>query len=188
MVDQITQWHIEHVQFSRLLDVLEAQVAAFHGGGRPNFGLMYDIVVYLRDYGDRVHHRREDAAFACLVERDPALRLPINRLLQEHCVIAAAGEDLVAQLEIVRLDAVVLRPAIEAAAAQYLAPYRHHLATEEREILPRAQRLLSAQDWSLVAASVPTPADPLFGDPPSAACSELRDALAKRARGADGGK
>ena len=181
MPNLIAQWHAEHVHFSRLLDLLEAQVAAFHEGERPNFGLMLDIVSYLRDYADKAHHPREDAAFARLLNHEPALRLPLNRLLQEHRVIAVAGEELVEKLDDVIVDAVVLRATIEAAAAQYLAYYRHHLATEEREILPRAARLLTEEDWAHIAAAAPSVPDPLFDDPPSDAYRELRELIASQA-------
>lgn len=182
MADQIAQWHAEHVRFSRLLDLLDAQVAAFHDGEQPDYSVMLDIVAYLSEYADHAHHPREDAAFARLTERDPSLRVPINRLLQEHRVIKVAGEELVEHLDDVRADAMVQRSTVEAAAAQYLAYYRHHLATEEREILPRAQRLLTAQDWAQVAEAVPAVADPLFGDAPSEDYRELRQLLAERAR------
>lgn len=184
MADQTAQWHAEHVRFARLLDLLEEQVAAFHEGEQPDLDLMLDIVAYLSDYADRAHHPREDEAFARLIERDPGLRVPINRLLQEHRVIKVAGEELVEHLEDMRADTMVQRATVEAAAAQYLAYYRHHQATEEREILPRAQRLLTAQDWKQVAAAVPAQDDPLFGDPPSADYRDLRQLLDARTRGA----
>ena len=181
MADQIAQWHSEHMRFARLLDLLEAQVAAFHEGARPNFGLMLDIISYLREYADHSHHPREDAAFERLLIRDPTLRLPINRLLQEHRVIAVAGEELVEHLDDVIADAMVLRASVEAAAVQYLAYYRHHIGTEEREIMPRAARLLTPDDWAYVTASAPFTPDPLFDDPPSEAYRELRELLAKAA-------
>lgn len=180
MANLIAQWHAEHVRFARLLDLLEAQVALFHEGGQPNFGLMLDIVSYLSKYADQAHHPREDAAFARLLIHDPALRLPLNRLLQEHRVIAVAGEELVEHLDDVIADAVVPRATIEAAAAQYLAYYRHHIGTEEREILPRAARMLTDEDWAYIAASAPAMPDPLFDDPPSEAFRELRQFLSAR--------
>lgn len=180
MADSIALWHAEHVRFSRLLDLLEEQVAQFHEGECPNFVLMRDVVSYLQEFGDRFHHPREDAAFARMVIRDPTLRLPINRLLQEHRAIAVAGEELVTRLNEVIVDAVVLRATVEASAALYLAYYRHHLATEEREIVPRAARLLSAEDWNIVASAAPSGSDPLFGDAPSEAYRELRELLAAR--------
>ena len=84
MADPIAVWHADHVSFTRLLDLLEKQVAAFHEGERANYELMRDIVCYLRHFPDRFHHPREDVAFARLVERAPGMQLPINRLLQEH--------------------------------------------------------------------------------------------------------
>ena len=83
MAEPLAAWHAEHVNFAQLLDLLEAQVGAFHRGERPNYHLMGDIVHYLRSFADCVHHPREDVAFARLAEREPAMELMINRLLQE---------------------------------------------------------------------------------------------------------
>jgi hemerythrin-like domain-containing protein len=167
MASSIALWHAEHVNFARLLDVLEEQVAEIREGESPDFDRMLEIISYLRDFGDRVHHRREDAVFASLVVRDPTLQLPINRLLQEHRAIAIAGEELVTRLNEVIAGDLILRATVEAAAALYLVYYRHHLATEEREILPRAAHLLTREDWDTVARAVPSDSDPLSGEVPT---------------------
>jgi hemerythrin-like domain-containing protein len=176
--EALAAWHQEHVHFARLLDLLEKEVAAFHADEHPNYQLMVDILDYLRYYPDRFHHPREDAAFALLVARDPELELPIARRLQEHRVIAAAGEALLAHLQAVIEEAVVARSALEAAAATYLVYYRHHLAAEEREVIPRAVRLLGPSDWAAVAAAVPAGADPLFGADSAERYRELRRQIA----------
>ena len=64
MSDPVAAWHAEHEYFSRLLGLLHKQLDVFHGGERPNYELMLDIVGYLRDYSDVSHHPREDVAFA----------------------------------------------------------------------------------------------------------------------------
>lgn len=163
MAESLAGWHAEHVNFARLLDLLETQVAAFHKGERPDYDLMGDIVYYLRSFGDRFHHPREDVAFSRLVEREPGMELVINRLLQEHRVIAIAGDELSSRLKEVAEDVVTPRSDLEAAAATYLVYYRHHLATEERDVMPRAARVLTQEDWAAVA-TVPVGPDPLFGD------------------------
>jgi hemerythrin-like domain-containing protein len=180
MSDVLARWDAEHAQFAQLLDVLDEQVAQFQRGEAPVFGLMLDIVSYLREYADQVHHPREDAAFARLVVHDPKLRLPINRLLQEHRAIAAAGDEFVAHLNEVIVGNVLMRTTVEAAAAQYLTYYRHHLATEGREILPRAANLLGPADWHFVADAVAAVPDPLFGSDPEPSFRELRNYLAAR--------
>jgi hemerythrin-like domain-containing protein len=162
MIDIVDAWHREHARFARLLHLLEAQLAEFHDEGSPDYELMRDIVHYLHDYGDRYHHPREDLAFAAMLKRDPQLKPVIYRLLQEHRVIDHTGNGLLALLEEVTSDAVVSREALEAAAATYLAYYRRHLETEERDVLPRAQRLLEPADWQQVVDALPAAPDPLF--------------------------
>jgi hemerythrin-like domain-containing protein len=178
MSDPIAVWHAEHANFSRLLNVLEQQLAVFHAGERPNYELMLDIVNYLRHYPDRFHHAREDVAFARLAEHDPAMQVKINRLLQEHRVIAKAGDELLALLNEVADEAIISRAEVEAAAATYLVYYRHHLATEERDIMPRADKLLTPEDWAAVVAAVPAGRDPLFGDASEERYRELRRLIA----------
>src|SRR5512134_3005807 len=99
MNDPISAWHAEHVYFAHLLDLLQRELDVFHGGGRPNYELAQDIITYLRDYGDRFHHPREDRVFERLAKRFPDLELVIARLRQQHRVIAASGESLLVQIE-----------------------------------------------------------------------------------------
>jgi len=181
MVEPAALWHADHVNFARLLDVLEQQVAIFGMGAQPNYALMLDIVYYMLHYPDRYHHPREDVAFARLVDRDPTMQLPIARRLQEHRVIAAAGEELLEQLRRVTEDALVERSSLEIAAATYLVYYRHHLAAEERDVIPRAVQLLTPADWAAVAAAVPAAPDPLFGNDFEARYRELRREIALEA-------
>jgi hemerythrin-like domain-containing protein len=181
MTNPVAIWHGEHLRFARLLDFLERQMAAFHAGQHPNYELMRDAVYYLHHFADRFHHPREDVAFSRLVVRDAALKLAINRLLQEHRVISVAGDALLKHLQNILDDAVVERATVESAAATYLVYYRHHLAMEEKHVLPLAEKLLKPDDWAAVAAAVPAGPDPLFGDDIVARYRELRTQILREA-------
>ena len=183
MSSPVKLWHAEHANFSRLLSLFEDQLAVFHEGERPDYELMLDIVDYLRYYPDRFHHAREDVAFRHLLEHEPALHGKVNRLLQEHRVIANAGDDLLRLLNEVADEAIVPRSEVEAAAATYLVYYRHHIATEENEVLPRAIELLTPEDWADVAAAIPEGRDPLFGDDSDERYRELRRLILLEASG-----
>jgi hemerythrin-like domain-containing protein len=178
MSDTIALWHAEHKHFARLLDLLEQQVVAFHADDGPNYELMLDVVSYLRYFPDRYHHPREDVAFARLAQRDPPLKPLVEQLLQEHRVIAAAGAELYSYLQQVVDDVVVERARVEAAAATYLVYYRRHLALEDRDIVPRAEALLTQQDWEAVVAAIAAGADPLFGENFDPRYRELRRQIA----------
>ena len=157
MAAPLTKWHDEHVRFGQILDMLEAQLIAFRAGPEPDYELMRDIVEGLHSYSHRFHHPREDAAFALIAVKEPDLRMIANRLEQEHRVIAWAGQELLDRLAQIAEDVIVERSAVEAAASTYLVYYRHHLATEDAEILPRAARHLTDEDWAAVAAVAPAP-------------------------------
>ena len=181
MSDSMALWHAEHKHFARLLDLLEQQVVAFHADDGPNYELMLDVVSYLRYFPDRHHHPREDVAFARLAKRDPGMKPLIEQMLQEHRVIAAGGTELLKYLEQVVEDVVIERAKVEAAAATYLAYYRRHLALEDRDIVPRAEQLLTAQDWEAVVAAIPSGPDPLFGEDSEPRYRELRRQIARAA-------
>lgn len=182
MTDLVAVWHAQHLNFTRLLDLLEKQVAAFLAGEQPDYDLMRDIVYYLRHYADQLHHPQEDLVFARLGELDPKMKPQTDRLVQEHRVIAAAGETLLKHLDAVVAGALEPRSNVEAAAATFLSHYRQHLAIEDREVIPQAADLLTPEDWAAVAAAVPAVPDPLFGVGIDARYRELARRIALEAK------
>lgn len=178
MVDPVSAWRTEHEYFGRLLKLLRTQVDQFHGGAEPDYGLMMDIVTYLRDYGDQYHHPREDVAFARLAQHCPDVELVLTRLQQEHRVIAHASDRLLGQIQAVLGGAIVERSQIEATAATYLVYYENHISTEDDVVLSRAARFLTAEDWNAVRDCVPLVRDPVFGANPQEKFRQLRRHLA----------
>jgi hemerythrin-like domain-containing protein len=182
LADPISMWHAEHAYFNRLLNLLREQVEVFHSGQRPNYELMIDIISYLRDFTDRVHHPREDVAFARLAKHLPDMDLTLARLVQEHRIIAHAGDNLHRLLTDILGGAVIRRAETEVAAATYLVYYGNHIAREEEVVLDRAAEMLTAEDWEAVKNAVPAMRDPLAGDGLLTHYQELRRHLAREAR------
>jgi hemerythrin-like domain-containing protein len=158
----IAAWHAEHVCFKQLLYLLQREVDVFHGAERPNYELMYEIVSYLRDYGDLFHHPREDVAFARLALHCPDMELALARLEQEHRVIAQAGEALQGHIQAILGGAILPRAEVELAAATYLVYYGSHIAKEEADILTRAALHLTPEDWKAVKDAAPGGPDALL--------------------------
>ena len=163
MTDPIAHWRAEHAYFAQLLRLLRKELDVFHEGGEPNYELIADVLRYLREYTDLVHHPREDVAFARLGKHCPDLALQLARLHQEHRVIAAAGDELLAMVEMVAGGAMLPRKQVETAAATYLTYYESHIAKEEGEVLERASAHLTPADWEAVRTGVAPLLDPLFG-------------------------
>jgi hemerythrin-like domain-containing protein len=152
----ISAWHAEHAHFNGLLQEIRRELDVFHGGGRPDYERICEIVTYLREYGDAVHHPREDAAFKYLARHCPDMALPLARLEQEHRVIAQAGETLLSQIEAILSGTLVPRGELEAALATYLVYYGNHIAKEEEDVLDRAALHLTDEEWQAVRAAPPS--------------------------------
>jgi hemerythrin-like domain-containing protein len=180
-MDPVIAWHTEHVYFNQLLEMLRKQVDLFHRGEQPNYELMQDIITYLSEYSDRLHHPREDVAFSRLAKHCPDLELELARLGQEHRVIAHAGEKLLTDLRAIVGGAIVPRVELEVAAATYLVYYGNHIAREEEDVLARAAKELTPEDWEAVRAAVKPEPDPLFGAAPEERYRELRRQIALEA-------
>jgi hemerythrin-like domain-containing protein len=150
MAMPISAWHTDHVYFNELLGRLRAELDVFHRGERPDYERMSEIVTYLREYGDAVHHPRESVAFARLVKRCPDMELALARLEQEHRVIAQAGQRLLEHIDAILGGALVPRGEVESVLATYLVYYGNHIAKEEEDVLTRAAGFLTADDWDAV--------------------------------------
>lgn len=179
MSDLLIRWHAEHAKFGRLLGLFEKQLDSFRDGGDPDYALMSDIVDYLQGYGDAFHHPREDIGFRLLIEKAPDARLVVERLLQEHRVIAQAGKALLAKLQRIEADAMFVREDLEQAAATYLVYYRHHLLKEESEVLPRIGSIFTESDWQRVSVDLENAIDPLFGEQVEARFARLRKQITR---------
>ena len=154
MPDTLAQWHTEHVNFAKLLNILEAELDLFHKGDSPNYELMLDIMFYMTHYPDVLHHPREDLAFAKIKEREKSAGPTVDELVGTAC--AAAQDRRRAGQRPRRLvdGSIAPRESVETPGRAYVASFRHHMRTEEKKILPMATKLLRDNDWSEIKAAI----------------------------------
>lgn len=163
MTDSIAYWHAEHVNFGRLLGLLETQLDCFHRGDSPDYELMLDVMYYMTHYPDQIHHPKEDLAFARIVAREPGMRGAVDELQRQHDSLRESGAELVRVLDDIVNGSVVARDRVEGPARDYIARFRGHVQKEETEVFPAAARALSASDWTAINDAVAHREDPLFG-------------------------
>jgi hemerythrin-like domain-containing protein len=185
MSKQIGIWKAEHVDFLRLLGILQSQIGSFRDKGELNYELMLDIVYYLTQFPDRFHHPREDIAFGKLAERDRSAQARVRELLGEHQVIASAGKRLVEHLDAILGGAILERETVEVDAATYIAYYRQHMMREETDLFARLDQVLGDEDWKAVADAITPEADPLFGGEIEQRYQQLHRQILLAAEGSD---
>jgi len=182
MHDVIALWHADHVNFAKLLNLLEDQLERFHAGDSPEYELMLDVMHYMTHYPDVLHHPKEDLVFAKIKERARSARPTIDELTEQHARLRESGRELVHDLDAIVNGSITSRELIEAAARAYVMNFRNHMRVEETEILPLAATVLRGKDWKAVEAAIRHIQDPLFGAKTEERYVALRQHIATQAR------
>jgi len=173
----------EHRSLYEVLRLLRSLLDEFCAGTlMPDTELLASILYYIDEFSNRFHHPKEEQFLFAAIESRNGARPPLLDLLAaEHR--SAIGDTAELRRLLVHLEA--QRPAalgdLGVAAAAFVETQMAHIRTEERELLPLAERLLADDDWVRLATAFTTNDDPLFGKSPRAEFARLRNRLAASA-------
>jgi hemerythrin-like domain-containing protein len=163
----------EHDAFWAVLTTL---LALNEPGRAPpaDFKPLRAMLLYIDEFPEKLHHVKEtEVLFPRLRQRAPAAVEVIDRLDQEH----ARGEQAIRSLQHALLAYELLgesrRAAFVDALERYAKFYFEHMRTEEREVLPLAEQVLTDEDWREIDAAFGTNRDPLTGHAPDKDYEEL---------------
>lgn len=154
----------EHRYMNLLVKTLDEHLEHKSGLSPGDYFLMQDVVRYMHDYSDKVHHPTEDLMFDKLVKRKPNRKKDVARLRRDHRFLEKNTSDL---MKLLGTAAESQTPediaAVRDAARKYTQSLRQHMQFEEEELFPSATRCLASKDWRDIEAHLDAAEDPLFG-------------------------
>ena len=155
----------EHRSISALLHALkhlarEAQDVRV----KPDFTVFRAILHYIDAFPERLHHPKEDGfLFPPLVARAPEAQSLVGSLRAEH----QEAEKLVRELE---RSLILFEDSWPAGGREFLQRvdayadfHWKHMRKEEHQLLPLAERTLSAADWEVIDWAFDANRDPIAG-------------------------
>ena len=158
-----------------IIDEHRALAAVLHGmlhlvrgirdhADKPDFTVLGAMLYYIDAFPEHFHHPKEDEyLFRILRTRRPDAAPLLDRLNAEHRV----GAEKIRLLEQALVRYQQGGPAefanFMAAVEGYAAFHWDHMRTEEREVLPMAEKWLSSSDWETIDAAFLGHADPMLG-------------------------
>ncbi|MDQ0036882.1 hemerythrin-like domain-containing protein [Variovorax boronicumulans] len=133
-------------------------------GTLPDFATLRAMLFYVDEFPEKRHHRKEtELLFPKLRARTPISRDLLDKLDSDH----ARGERRIRDVEHALLAFEMLgesrREALERTVGEYVDFYLSHMALEEREILPLAERVLTEDDWRDLDEAFAQNRDPMTG-------------------------
>lgn len=153
----------EHRSLSAVLHGLRhLATAAQDISVRPQFEVFRAMVRYIDEFPERLHHPKEDAfLFERLAARSPE-SLPVLELLRaEHVEGKKRIRDLERALDQFEASWPHWGGPFLSAVEDYAAFHRRHMLREEREVIPAAERTLTAADWETIEQAFAGHQDPI---------------------------
>ena len=153
----------DHVRIARVLENLERLLAPGNDSD-INWEIVADIISYLQEYPDTVHHPVEDQLFDRVLDKGltPAERELVHTNLAQHAEIIGATAQLAGDIQQILNDIVVPLPQLQNHFKHYVELQRVHMRNEVQHLFPLAERQLGADDWHDIAQQMTAQADPLF--------------------------
>jgi len=158
----------EHSSLSAVLRSIGLLLAETRRHGLlPDFRVLHAMLFYIDEFPEKVHHTKETALlFPKIRARSSEAAAVIARLDADHALSHRAVLDLQHDLLALEMmseaaDAPARRERFEKEMETYIAAYLEHIRIEEVEILPLAERVLTAADWAELDAEFMRNRDPL---------------------------
>ncbi|KAB2922096.1 MAG: ATP-binding cassette domain-containing protein [Dechloromonas sp.] len=171
----------DHRNLWRIAATIDLVADEMEAGSKVDPAFFNSVFDYIEQFMDACHHAKEDDyLFPVLRARSPEAAAVLDRLQAEH----RNGPEILKALR-VKLAATAagtLGNAEFAAALRiYTQSLKSHIGTEEKDAMPLARELLSADDWADIDRAFLDSEDPLFGEKAKAEFRELYHRIASLA-------
>ncbi|PSL13232.1 hemerythrin-like domain-containing protein [Marinobacterium halophilum] len=160
----LSELHQDHINLSRLLEMLERKVERLRAGVHPDFSLMAEVVAYVGGYADQHHHPREDLIYAFFRGRSTELDQAFERCEAEHQDLKHLSTRLSDSIDGVLNDVVMPMDQLTDQLDAFVQAEKCHIDFEEQAIFPPLQAMATAADWDQLAEQLPSSDDPVFGE------------------------
>ncbi len=153
----------DHRNMVMLLDLLGAEIDMLALSGDPDYDLVRDIMLYVTEYPDVVHHPKEDIVYRHVKSLRPEIHADLERVETDHQYIEESGLKLKNDIEAISIGAKLNRDELTEKLGHYMEQHREHMYWEEIELFSLADELQHYGDWSEVILENNEISDPLFG-------------------------
>lgn len=154
----------DHFRLAFVLALLEGLLDEFHEGLEPDYVVMCQLMEYLIDYADQVHHPSEDLIFSRLLEQQGAQHALLTELMEQHRSLSQLNRRFKESIEGIVHGEVLRRDEVEHQGRELIDRLRRHMSLEDEQAFPLAKTSLDASAWSELLVAAPDIQDPVFGN------------------------
>ncbi|HVS78294.1 MAG TPA: hemerythrin domain-containing protein [Steroidobacteraceae bacterium] len=177
MRDTLFLLRLEHGKLSKLLGLIEDQVALADMGKRMDEELLRLASEYFCDYPDRCHHPKEDLVYRLLKMRDPDSCAALRDLVADHRRLHELAKAFADAMRRPGGEPPAGEPPPREVIREFTGHYRQHIRLEEERFFRLAEQRLSRDDWDSLDFTMFEQDDPLFDHAEEKRFAALRERI-----------
>jgi hemerythrin-like domain-containing protein len=154
----------DHRNMVLLLDTLDAETSRLIEHNEPDYELIDEIMCYMSDYPDAVHHPKEDMIYRHIHATHPEVEESLQHIEADHKALAAATLHILRELDALVPDEVPDHERLTTALQKYSQSLREHMFWEEKDLFALADTMSEDAAWVELLREYEIPQDPLFGN------------------------
>lgn len=160
LLDRLDQ---DHKHLVLLLDLYEKILDMFRDGQEPDYELLSELLQFMENYADQIHHPTEELIFDRLRAAGQHQGV-LDVLTRQHEVLSQLTRFFRQSLDGVINSEVFRRDELEVQGRDLVTTLRNHLNLEEAEAFPLARQVLTDEDWAAIQAEVQEKISPIFDE------------------------
>ncbi len=154
----------DHRNMTMLLDFLDTETARLKDGSEPDYELLYDVMTYMSEYPDAVHHPKEDLIYRHIHAVHEDIEASLRHIEADHEALAEATEEIRRTLAATDTDGSPDREELATELQQYSQNLRKHIYWEEKDLFALADSMQDNVAWTELLKRHNMARDPLFGN------------------------
>ncbi len=170
----------DHRNMVQLLDLLDAETVRLADCDEPDYDLVYDIMTYMSEYPDAVHHPKEDMIYRHLKSIHPDIDESLKHIEDDHKALGEASHEIRRDIDAIAADGVVSRESLAQSLQKYSEDLRKHMYWEEKELFELADALDDDENWTELLKAYDEASDPLFGNQTERRFQKLLNGIQRR--------
>lgn len=152
----------DHSNLTKMMDVFEQQLNDFTKSDQPPYDLLTDLIDYVSNYVDSIHHPIEDQLYQTVLARTDTGRDIMEKLLGDHQVIMNMTRQFRKAMVALKQGSGSSKIEVEKMGWDYANQQRTHQQYEERDAYPILREVLNNEDFDIAAGAIPADEDPLI--------------------------
>lgn len=152
----------DHAHFNQLMDILDQHLENLDHTGSSSSTLLQELIAYVADYVDTIHHPIEDQLYEFTLARTDNGREHMERLLGDHQIIMNMTREFSKALAAVDENENDSWKEVLATGRDLVKQQRDHMQFEEQTAFPILRKELGSEDFDNAAMALPADEDPLL--------------------------